>query len=165
MTASQLVAIASFYDNKYCQAFPAFGPARRGAPMRAYCKISEKPIQERTVITSSDYFLVLDSTLISTIKKTELKDGSVIMINSNKKPREFSLSKTHKVLTYDLNKVGMEVFNKPIVNTAMLGVFLRTTNVINISSLKKALVQKFEGEALNKNLEIIDKTRELVKKN
>ncbi len=36
VTAAQILATAAFREGKYSQAFPSFGPERRGAPGTAY---------------------------------------------------------------------------------------------------------------------------------
>ena len=43
-TASQLYATALLHDGKSVQAFPEYGPERRGAPLRAYTRVDDKPL-------------------------------------------------------------------------------------------------------------------------
>ena len=65
VTAAELIAVAAFYDGKYSQAFPNFGVERRGAPVMAYCRISETPIRLREQIYSPEYVIIQDSSLIA----------------------------------------------------------------------------------------------------
>ena len=48
-TAARLLgAAASMADGRHALAFPSFGPERRGAPMRAFTKMADAPIGDRT---------------------------------------------------------------------------------------------------------------------
>ncbi|MFH0836321.1 MAG: 2-oxoacid:acceptor oxidoreductase family protein, partial [Candidatus Micrarchaeota archaeon] len=45
VTAAQFLAEAAFFDGKYAQAFPFYGVERTGAPIQAFCRISDKRIR------------------------------------------------------------------------------------------------------------------------
>ena len=60
VTAAEILAKAAFKDGKYVQAFPFFGVERRGAPVMAFTRIDDKPIDIRYQIYTPDYVLVLD---------------------------------------------------------------------------------------------------------
>ena len=47
VTAAEILAKAAFKDGKYSQAFPFFGVERRGAPVMAFTRIDDKPIDIR----------------------------------------------------------------------------------------------------------------------
>ena len=54
VTASQLLAISAFIDGKHSQGFPSFGVERRGAPVTAFARIDDKPINIRSHIYKAD---------------------------------------------------------------------------------------------------------------
>lgn len=152
VTSSQLLAIAAFYDGKKSQAFPAFGAERRGAPTRSFTRISDKDIKIRSQVYNPDYVLILDSGLINEIDLSKVKKK--IIINSNKK------FQNKKIISIDATKIAFEIFKKPIVNTAMLGAFSKITGEVSLSSLLKAIDERFEG----KNDKITDLNKKAVKK-
>jgi len=43
VTSAELMAQAAISEGKYAQAFPSFGPERRGAPVQAFNRIDSKP--------------------------------------------------------------------------------------------------------------------------
>ncbi|MFQ5887306.1 MAG: 2-oxoacid:acceptor oxidoreductase family protein, partial [Candidatus Hydrothermarchaeales archaeon] len=47
VTAADILAMAAFYDGKYCQSFPFFGVERRGAPVTAFSRMDERPVRMR----------------------------------------------------------------------------------------------------------------------
>ena len=63
-TASQLFATAMLKSGKYVQAFPEYGPERRGAPLRAYTRFDEQPIRRHDSVTSPDVVVVLEPSLL-----------------------------------------------------------------------------------------------------
>ncbi len=140
VTTGQLLAIAAFYDGKETQTFPSFGVERAGAPVTAFVRISDEKINLRSQVYEPDCVLVLDASLVSTVDVTSgLKKGGLVIINSNKQKSELGLKGNFDVHVVDANAVAMEVFGKPIVNTAMLGAFAHVTKMISIESSKKAI--------------------------
>ena len=61
-TASILLGTAYTIESNdhYALAFPSFGPERRGAPIRAFNRISEGAVGDRSEIKKADYLLYLD---------------------------------------------------------------------------------------------------------
>ena len=77
VTSAELVAQAAIIEGKYGQAFPSFGPERRGAPVLAFVRVSnDQPIRNRAEITVPDVVVVLDPGLLSVVNVTAgLKTG------------------------------------------------------------------------------------------
>jgi pyruvate ferredoxin oxidoreductase gamma subunit len=63
-TASQLLAVALLRTGKSVQAFPEYGPERRGAPMRAYTRFDDRPIRRHDSIEHPDVVVVLEPSLL-----------------------------------------------------------------------------------------------------
>lgn len=63
-TASQLFATAMLRNGKFVQAFPEYGPERRGAPLRAYTRFDDQPIRRHDSITRPDVVVVLEPSLL-----------------------------------------------------------------------------------------------------
>lgn len=144
VTASQLLAIAAFHDGKYCQAFPSFGVERRGAPVEAFARISDKPINIREHVYEPDYVIVLDPTLLASVDVAKgVRDSGIIIINSNKPASEFNLNTKARVKTIDMTSVAMEIIGKPFVNVASLGAFSAITAEVSLESVFKAIDQEF----------------------
>ena len=79
-TAARLLgAAASLAEGAHALAFPSFGPERRGAPMRAFTKLSDRPIGDRSAIVRADYVVYLDDTLLGEGWDRELKANGVVL--------------------------------------------------------------------------------------
>lgn len=74
-TAAKLLgaAYADKGSENHALAFPSFGPERRGAPVRAFTKLDNKPILDRSETEKADYIIILDDTLYIDSLKNCLK--------------------------------------------------------------------------------------------
>jgi 2-oxoacid:acceptor oxidoreductase gamma subunit (pyruvate/2-ketoisovalerate family) len=90
-TAAQLLAEAMLRAGKSVQAFPEYGPERRGAPMRAYNRIDDKPIRRHDSVTRPDAVVVLDPSLVREGDVTEgLAENGLVLLNAETVPPELS---------------------------------------------------------------------------
>jgi len=154
VTSAELVAQAAIIEGKYGQAFPAFGPERRGAPVTAFVRVNQsQPIRVRAEITAPDTVVVLDPGLLQFVNVTTgLKQKGTVIINSRKTPEqlinEFSIK--HKLAVVNATKIAKEILGVNIVNTTMIGALLKATNLVNIDSLMGPLKERF-GKLADKN--------------
>ena len=81
-TASQLYAVASLHAGKAVQAFPEYGPERRGAPMRAFTRLDDRPIRRHDAVTEPDAVVVLEPSLLKDVNVREgLKPDGLVLVN------------------------------------------------------------------------------------
>ena len=90
-TASQLLAMALLRSGRNAQAFPEYGPERRGAPLRAYTRGSDAPIRRHDAIEHPDLVVVLEPSLVHEAGVTEgLDPHSVVLLNADAPPAELA---------------------------------------------------------------------------
>lgn len=116
-TAARLLGAAYCSDRTDARAlaFPSFGPERRGAPMRAFTKLSHGRIGDRAASTTGDIVVYLDETLLDDGFASELKEGGVVLVNS---PSVFDDGRIHSL---DASGISASILGRPIPNTALLG--------------------------------------------
>jgi pyruvate ferredoxin oxidoreductase gamma subunit len=86
-TASQLYANAALRAGRSVQAFPEYGPERRGAPLRAFTRIDDRPIRRHDSVTEPDVVVVLEPSLLAEVDVTEgLAAGGVVLVNAEEPP-------------------------------------------------------------------------------
>lgn len=146
MTAANVLAVAGALENKFVQAFPVFGVERRGAPVTAFVRIDENEIDIRSQIYNPDIVIVLDMTLLDVVDVTAgLKEGGIIILNTTKKPREFSYGK-YRVATVDATNIAVKnklgTATNPIVNTAVLGAYAKAVGNVKLESIITAVKQE-----------------------
>lgn len=163
VTSTELVAQAAINEGKFAQAFPSFGPERRGAPVLAFVRIdSKEPIRIRAGITEPDVVVVLDPGLLSIVNVTAgLKKDGILIINTKKsfKDIESELKIKQKIATVDATKIARELLGVPIVNTSMVGALIRATGVLKLESLIEPLQHRF-GRLAERNINAMKKAYE-----
>ena len=151
VTAAEILAKAAFEDGNYSQAFPFFGVERRGAPVMAFTRIDDEPIQVRYQVQNPDYVIVLDDGLINVVDIfSGVKDTSKIIINTHHKD---NLPKNDNQEIYDIDATGIALENLgvPIVNTIMLGSFSKKSGEVSLDSIIKVINETFPGKLGEKN--------------
>lgn len=150
-TASRILGAAfSLSDeNKYAIAFPTFGPERRGAPIKAFTKLDNKPIGNRTQVQKADYAIFLDDTLFDEKAFAELKENGKILLNTKK---TYSDS---RVVVFDGDSLAQEVLKMTVVNTIMLGVFAKESGILNLQQLEDGIKNTMPAKLHSKNIELI----------
>jgi pyruvate ferredoxin oxidoreductase gamma subunit len=90
-TASQLYATAALRAGKSVQAFPEYGPERRGAPLRAYTRVDDRPIRRHDSVTEPDVVVVLEPSLLQEVDVTEglARDG-LMLVNAERPPKKIA---------------------------------------------------------------------------
>ena len=163
VTSAELVAQAAISEGKYAQAFPSFGPERRGAPVQAFNRIdSKQPVRVRAEIREPDVVIVLDPSLLSIINVASgLKAGGIIVINSRKSAeqliKEFGFNGS--VAAIDATTIAREILGVPITNTTMVGALVRATGVVKLESMAEPLKHRF-GRLAERNIEAMKKAYE-----
>ncbi len=153
VTAANLLATAAHQDgNKGVQAFPSFGAERRGAPVRAFARISGDEIHLRSEIYTPDIVIVLDESILDIVDVLKgLKPQGNILINTRKKPTDFPFSNQFHVATVDATGIAIthdiRVGGIPVVNTPILGSIPRILDRVTLASIQDAIRSKWEGKA------------------
>ena len=86
-TGSAILAEVLFEAGKHTQSFPEYGAERQGAPMKAFNRVSDRPIRDRSGVLNPDIVVLIDPTLIEAVKPTEGgKETTVYLINAPESP-------------------------------------------------------------------------------
>ena len=165
VTSAELIALAAIEEGKFAQAFPSFGPERRGAPILVFNRISESEhIRVRSAVTQPDIVVVLDPGLLGIIDVTSgLKDGGTLIVNSSKKLADIKLEVggPWRLAVVNATAIALELLKVPIVNTTMLGALVKSTDTIKLDSLLEPIEERF-GKLAQRNIEACKRAYEEV---
>lgn len=147
-TAARLLgaAYALRGENGFSLAFPSFGPERRGAPVRAFTKLDDKPIGNRSEVERADYSIFLDETLFFESAFSELKPNGKILLNTK------GGFKDKRIITVDGDALAIETLKLPITNTIMLGAFSAVFDGIELGDIEEAIRQYMPQKLQDKNI-------------
>ena len=163
VTSAELVAQAAINEGKFAQAFPSFGPERRGAPVQAFVRVhNTEAIRIRAGITEPDIVVVLDPSLLSIANVTTgLKEDGLLVVNTTKSFEEIESEFQVKqaIATIDATRIAREELGVPIVNTTMVGALIKATGLIELGSMAEPLKNRF-GRLAERNINAMKKAYE-----
>jgi len=157
-TASQLLALGGLKEGKHVQSFPTFGPERAGAPIQAFTRISDRPINLHSRVYEPDIVVVLDPTLLGPGVAEGVSRGTLLVVNTGEGPQEVRKVlglKENEVWVVDATELAMRILGRPITNTAVLGALLRAREVISLESLLEAVRERFPGRVGELNVKLV----------
>jgi len=163
VTASELLAEAALKDNKYFQAFPEYGPERMGAPIKAYTRVSDEPIEIHYQILSPEVVVVVNPNLLGVVDVMEgISPNGVLVVNTTETPAQIRkrlkiANDKVKVFTVDATKIALETIRRDIPATLMLGAIIRATGLVDLQNTLE-LVQEKLGAKLRAEIVESNKT-------
>lgn len=154
VTSAELVAQAAIADGNSAQAFPSFGPERRGAPVIAFARVSPEKIRNRTAIQRPNIVLVLDPSLLKLVPVDQgLQPGGLLILNSSRSAEELRKEFGFKarLSVVDANHIAKEEIGRVITNTTLLGAMLAAEPIVPVAELEIQLEKRF-GRLAQKNI-------------
>ena len=162
-TASRILGTAFFLEGYEVQDAPRYSAERRGAPIFAYVRVDNQPINERGVISQPDLVIVADDSLIPVPAAgvlTGVDQHTVLLINSDESAETWKqrLNLSCKILTLPAEaeeRAELRFIGATCTGAAacLLGNISRETlqQAVKeeLAELGNAVVEKNLGKALN----------------
>lgn len=171
VTAAKLVADAALLQGAYIQAMPEYGPERTGAPLKAYTRVSDAPIEVHNTIVNPDIVVVLDDTLLNSVDVAEgLREGGAIILNTEmdlvQVREKLGVGDDVKVAVINASGIALDTIKRDIPNTPIVGALSKVTEVVPVDVVKERLIEtfgkKFSTEMIDANLVSVDRAYEEV---
>jgi pyruvate ferredoxin oxidoreductase gamma subunit len=142
-----------------------------GAPIKAFTRISDVPIEIHNNIENPDVVIVLDETLLDVVDVAEgiAENGSIIINTCSAAPavkRALKVGEGVTVACVDASGIALDTIKRDIPNTPIVGAFAKVTGVIDLDVFKgllaKNLSKKFGQEMIDANFSAVDRAYEEV---
>jgi phenylglyoxylate dehydrogenase gamma subunit len=153
--AAKILAKALVEEGKHVVAIPSFGFERRGAPVASFLRYDDKEIRQLTNIYNPDCIVCIDPTLPRAVNIFEgMKNGGVLVQATKHDVNKLKLpSNVAQVGLCDAFGIALKKIGRPITNTIMLAAFAKTTGIVSLESLFKAMGSiAFRDAALDINI-------------
>jgi pyruvate ferredoxin oxidoreductase gamma subunit len=170
VTGAEMLSIAAFREGKHAQAFPSFGSERTGAPVVAFCRISDQEIRLREPIMQPDGLIIQDPTLLYQVDVfSGLVPGGYVLINTKKSFDELGIGerfggwcRSH-LCTVPATEIAMEHIGRPLPNAILLAGFAAMSGAVSLASVNEAIQSKFSGKVADGNIAAASAAYEYVK--
>jgi pyruvate ferredoxin oxidoreductase gamma subunit len=170
VTAAEMLSVAAFEEDRHAQAFPSFGSERTGAPVVAFCRISDREIRSREPVMEPDAIIIQDPTLLHQIDVfAGLKPDGYVLLNSQHTIEALGLNELLKgrrqgrFCTLPATELGLKHIGRPIPNVPLIAGFAALSGNIRLESVIRAINEKFKGQVATGNIAAATEAYHLVK--
>lgn len=156
--ASTILAKALVEEGRHAVAIPSFGFERRGAPVTAFLRCADSPIRAMTNIYSPDIILCIDTTVGRAVDIfAGMRPGGTLVQSTRRTVDDLHLPPTvARVGLCDAVALAQDIYGRAITNTIMLGACARTTGIVSLPALERALDQaNFRDAGLMQNIDAV----------
>lgn len=162
VVASEILGKAFFLEGKYPQCFSLFGGERRGPPVVGFLRVNNEPISLKCQIKHPDHLILLEPSLIGQMEiREELKPGGKILINTHHGIEHFEDLRGFIIGLIDAVSIARNRGLGGNFNTAMLGAYVRLTNLIRLETLLEAVTTMIPAK-IEENIQAVKDAYEKV---
>ena len=169
VTAAELLSVAAFLDGHEAQAFPSFGSERTGAPVAAFCRISDSTIRTREPVLAPSAVAVLDPTLLHHVDLFGgLASDGFVVVNASGPLEDLHLDGALRRLppghavTVPAGDISREVLGRPLPNVGLVAGLAALTDVVTLPSVLAAIDARFGADVAARNGEVARRCYETV---
>ncbi len=149
-SASTVLADVLFAEGKHVQAFPEYGAERQGAPIRAYNRVSNRPIRRRCGVQNPDVVVVVDPTMVESANPSEgCAADAVYLVNSPQDAAalraRMGLDERARVLAVDATRITLEELGQNRPNAPLLGALSHVFSDIPVETFADRFTKKMRG--------------------
>jgi pyruvate ferredoxin oxidoreductase gamma subunit len=163
--AATLADVLSSEKGIHIQAFPEFGAEKRGAPILAFNRISQKPIRTHSQVYNPDIVVVTDPSLLGLVDISQgAKQDALFIINTTfdiALIRERLSLGNKKIFILDAYTIASEELGRAIPNVPMVAALVKVTKLIDLDKFKErvevSLSKKLRPEVVEKNMRTVDR--------
>jgi pyruvate ferredoxin oxidoreductase gamma subunit len=169
--AVTLADVISPEKDLYVQAFPEFGAEKRGAPILAFNRISQKPIRSHSQVYYPDIVVVTDPSLLGLVDiSSGAKKDAIFLMNTTfdiSLVREKLELGDRKIYGLDAYTIAIDELGRAIPNVPMVAALVKIKEFVKLDDfkerLKKSLSKKLRPEVVEMNMRTVDRALKEVK--
>ncbi len=157
VTLINLLAQAGDLVGKKVQAFPFFGAERRGAPVKSYVRMDDKPIDLRSQIYRPDYLVVMAPSLVDAAVGEGTKENTVLLVNMREEEATHLKALPFETYVVDATSIalelGMVVEGMPVLNIVFLGAVSYVTELVPLEAVTEVIRRNIPPGRMESSME------------
>ncbi|MBI3786139.1 MAG: 2-oxoacid:acceptor oxidoreductase family protein, partial [Deltaproteobacteria bacterium] len=156
-----IVSRGAFLSGLAVQDSPLYGAERRGAPVVAFTRISDRPILERGYIDAPDVVVVMDASLLS-LPEAAVLDGvdaaTLLLVNTAAGLNGLAQRTAARLVGIDVSAIALAALSHNLLSAPMAGFVAKASGILPFGVLAEATRIELEtigvtGAQLAANLE------------
>ena len=169
ITGAQLLAeIALLEGIEDSLSIPIIGAERRGAPIRAFTRLSNQEIKIYSEVKNPDIVLIFDDTLVPLPGVAYGIENCKFIINTARDLDFEKFAKSTEVYTVDATgislKLDLKISGDPVLNVPMLGAFAKVTGQIKLETINEVIKENFGEKIAARNFAAAQEAYKQVKR-
>lgn len=138
------LARAGYEVGMHVQAFPFFGAERRGAPVKAFFRMSEDPIDLRSQVYLPDLLVAMSSDLTGAALEEGISHEGRLLVNAGEE-LSMRLSERFERDVYYLDatgialELGLEIEGMPMVNLPLFGALAKESGAAGMDVVMRII--------------------------
>ncbi len=169
ITGAQLLAEVALLEGiQDSLSIPIIGAERRGAPIRAFTRLSNQEIKVYSEVRNPDVVMIFDDTLVALPGVAYGISNCKFIINTAGDLNLEKFAKSAEVYVVDATgislKLDLKVSGDPVLNVPMLGAYAKVTGQIRLETIKGVITEAFGAKVGPKNFAAAQDAYNQVKK-
>lgn len=165
VTLSEMIGKTATRCDKWAHSLPFFGTEVRGAPVKAFTRVSDSPISIKSYIYEPDIIVMTNDTLLELEETTKgLKKAGSLIINTTKKREALEPFCHSRIYPINATALAYELFGRPIVNTILFGALLGVTDLFPLEAAAEIVTEQFDGRNSDLNRQALSRGYEGIRK-
>lgn len=155
VVGGEILSNACMYDGKYLAIFPSFGVERRGSPVEAFGRLSNKPVREKSKSYNPDYLLIFEPSMVNdpATFKGFVHGGTIITCKVDPEEILSKGVKPGKIVMVDAIRIAYEITGNNLTNMILCGAFAKCDEVVSIKSVLEAIRNNLTKSFVRTSLE------------
>lgn len=147
VTLSEMIGKSATRCGSWAHSFPFFGTEVRGAPVKAFTRVSDTPIHVKSYIYEPDLIVITNDTLLADPEVLHgLKPEGFVLINTALERRALTALPSSRTLAFNASEMAAEIFGRPIVNTLLFGALIGLTDLFPLDTAREIVAEEFPGK-------------------
>ena len=156
VTGAEMLAEVALLDGfTDSLSIPIIGAERRGAPIRAFTRLSKEEIKIYSAVINPDVVVIFDDSLVPSPGVAYGIGNCKFLINTAGQLDLDKFAETAEVYRVDATGISLQlnlvVSGDPVLNVPMLGAYAQVTGHINLESLNEVISEKWGEKVAEKN--------------
>ncbi len=149
ITAGELLCEFAYFSGfKDVLSIPIIGAERRGAPIKAFVKLSsKKEIKDYSAVSDPDISIVFDMSLLNLPGVLDQVSKGIVILNTKEEVDTSIFPEGVEVYAIDATSISigldLMVAGSPVLNVPLLGAYAKVLGHLDLEAMEEILVKKF----------------------
>lgn len=141
--AAEIMGKAAVKAGKWAHSLPLFGTDMRGAPVKAFLRIDDRPIKLKCYVYRPDAVVVTSPALLATDAVAGVPLDGHVVLNWRPGGAWTEAQPNYQLYVVDALDIALRTIGRPIINVALIGALVRASGNLPLEVLEEVIGEEF----------------------